>query len=356
MKASAEGRTSSLCLHHPADDQWLLRRDREAIALQVDAKTRELFAVRPRDLRSRRVLSVSLRELPTLIIEKQSVTEKLVRTERGHRLQSPVVEPPDPLALGRLRRLLAHLNVERFVSSQQARAALKQPDVVLKADASSVSLDPADIERFSQLIEALVDALRAGAMEMQMEIGGQTSQGGCYGRLDRLTFVLAKKACETLRAPLVNRRVFPNVLPHQVASLKICRHGSCLELNKKNGRWTPPKGRGSGDLAASQSTINTAVSALVRLRAVQVLSYQPDPELRSSSQRVCVTLRGTEAVQGNVHADAVAIMTHCVRVAKEKHKVAGHPVRRLKVEKQPIVYAVPATVIRRIFRPLGDAE
>jgi hypothetical protein len=359
MKTSSSDEIFSLCLFHPSANRWLLRRGAEPIALQVDGDIEEIFATRPSDLRSRVILSAKLKELPTLYLEKQSVTEKLIKSDNSMLLYSPVVGPPDSLALSRLRTLFSRLNVARFVSSQEAKQYLAKPDVVIRAEADSVPLPSSSTKSFRRFVLDLLAALRTAALEMRLEIGGDAPGGGCYGRKNSLTFILPKKACETLRAPLANRRVFVKLVSHQLASIEACTQKGCLELEKTGGVWAlPSKGKGPPKKpTASQSTIRTAVSALVGLRAVKVLSYDPSPALRRSRRRICLTMKGKDAVRGGgEHADADTLLRHCVRIGDEEESLSGQKINRLMVEKRSVVYGVPASVVRRVLRPFEKPE
>jgi hypothetical protein len=353
----ADENARRICLYTPDTKRWFARRNEEPLAVQMQKDDTAIFFIKPIRLLDRTILSLTLTPSTVIQMEKDGKTEKIVKQTGSYEMKSPVHGPVNTVALSRLRSQLNGLRVTSFLDPKnipsKAAAALRNPEVVFALEATTLqTLDPKEVKRFSDLIGVLVSVFRNAALETRIALGGKTASGGCYGRMEGMTFTLNAKQCRVFATPLISRRLFHRIKPHEVSTLRICREDTCTRFTQHGGKWRRHRRDNTMTPSArQQSAIRASLSALVGLRAVRVLSYSVPKTLKSSNLQICIK-RDRETRMAKV-TDAVSQkLEHCLVFAASETQTAGHKVRQAWVKNRPVLYTVATPLFDRLFAPV----
>jgi hypothetical protein len=282
----AGGRTLALAFGKTGSGATFVRRGEEPSTMKVHAEVAGLLDPSPLAFRKRRVLDFSRYDVKRLIARSGGLEEDARKLDAGGwRLDRPAKLPGDDAVIDEVSGALSELRAERFLAAGEARG-LAQPSRVLVATveppAGGHDHDPEDAEEDDE--DGGDGDKPAGKQEITLQLGAALADGTCHVRVEGKgpAFVVAEKACKSLRSPLVTRKLF-DLDESKIVAFALVRAAEEVALEKRGPEWHR-KGGGRIDAARIEDLLGLIRNA----RAAGVVGYRKGA---IASPRLSLTVR-----------------------------------------------------------------
>ncbi len=249
-----EGAREVIALGAASTEGLFVRRENEPQILVLPIAAESLFVPGTLRLRATRLWEHAERDVRALTITRGSVSERLVRDERGFVVEAPVQARADRDRAASLSRAVARLDVSRFVAEAPAAVhGLGSPRFVIEATLESG-------EGESEQGELVQRRVRIGAM----------TEGGAYAQVegDPVVFVLGEEVVGGLDEAFVERALFATPL-REVERVVLVAEGRERALSWDGRRFSE-----AGE-PLEESLSERLASAIEGLRATRVGPYGP---------------------------------------------------------------------------------
>jgi hypothetical protein len=278
----ASGRTLALAFGKTESGATFVRRGEEPSTMKVHAEVAALLDPSPLAFRKRRVLDFSRYDVKRLIARSGGVEEDARKLDAGGwRLDRPAKLPGDDAVIDELSGALSELRAERFLAAEDARG-LSQPSRVLVA---TVEPPAGGHDHEEEDDEDGGDGDQpAGKQEITVQLGATLPDGTCHVRVEGKgpAFVVAEKACKSLRSALVTRKLF-DLDESKIVAFVLVRAAEEVALDKRGPEWHR-KGGGRIDAARIEDLLGLIRNA----RAAGVVGYRKGA---IASPRLSLTVR-----------------------------------------------------------------